>query len=284
MTVFTGSTLKKDKSMKKTNTFLDKILANKILEVESLKKFRPLTSLQNALLERKTEIRDFARAVSQPGRVSLIAEIKKASPSSGLIRKDFNHMLIAKEYEKSGLVDAISVLTDRKYFQGDIKFIRDIKAVTSVPVLRKDFIFDECQVYESYLAEADAILLIAAMLETKLLKSLINLAHKLGMNCLVEAHTKEEIEMSVNAGVKIIGINCRDLKTFKVKADLFKKLVKYIPQNIIKVAESGLTNNKDIRAVYEAHANAVLVGSSIMSSKNIQEKLKELLRLENIEI
>lgn len=264
--------------MKKTNTFLDKILANKILEVENLKKLRPLKSLKNSLLEKETKIRDFSKAISKRNSLSLIAEIKKASPSAGLIRPNFDHVLIAKEYEESGLVDAISVLTEKKYFQGDISFIKDIKAVTSIPIFRKDFIFDEYQIYESYLAEADAILLIVAVLSPSQLSNLLNLTHELGMTALAEVHSEKEIEIALKAGARIIGINSRDLKTFKVNKSLFKKLVKYLPHDIIKVAESGLEDKRDLENVYSAGANAVLIGTSIMKAKDIRIKLRELVR------
>lgn len=262
--------------MKKTNTFLDKIFANKILEVENLKKLRPLKSLKSALSERKTKIRNFSKAIGKRNRISLIAEVKKASPSAGLIMPNFDHVLIAKEYERSGLVDAISVLTEKKYFQGDIKFIRDVKKITSVPILRKDFIFDEYQIYESYFAEADALLLIVAVLDLSELKNLLSLTHKLGMDALVEAHSEREIEIALRAGSKIIGVNARDLTTFKVDNSLFGRLSKYIPKGIIKVAESGLDQRKDLERVYRAGANAVLIGTAIMEAQDIKIKLKEL--------
>ena len=266
----------RDKFMKITNTFLDKIVANKIKEVEALKKLRPLMSLKNALSERKTEIRNFSRAIIKKNKLHLIAEIKKASPSAGLIRPNFDHILTAKVYEKSGLVNAISVLTEKKYFQGNIKFIRDVKKVTSVPILRKDFIFDEYQIYESYLAEADAILLIVAVLEQSKLNNLLSLTHKLGMDALVEVHSEKEIEIALQAKAEIIGINARDLKTFKVDNSLFETLSKYIPREIINVAESGLEQRRDLENAYRAGANAVLIGTAIMKAENIQSKIKEL--------
>lgn len=264
--------------MKKTHTFLDKILVNKILEVENLKKLRPLKSLKNSLLERETKIRDFSKAISKKNRLSLIAEVKKASPSAGLIRPNFDHVLIAKEYEESGLVDAISVLTEKKYFQGDIAFIKDIKAITSLPVFRKDFIFDEYQIYESYLAEADALLLIVAALEPLKLENLISLTHRLGMNVLVETHSEKEIRIALKAGARIIGINARDLKTFTLDKKLFKRLVKHVPSNKVKVAESGLEDKSDVKRIYEEGANAALIGTSILEAKDIKIKLRELAR------
>lgn len=262
--------------MKKTNTFLDKIIANKARELKVLKQSRSLKSLQNSLSERKTKLRNFSKAISNKNRLSLIAEIKKASPSAGLIRSNFDHKFIAKEYEKSGLVDAISVLTEKKYFQGDIKFIKDIKKVASVPILRKDFIFDEYQVYESYLGEADALLLIVSILTKNKLRNFINLTHKLSMQCLVEVHDEKEVNIAIDAGAKIIGVNARDLKTFKINKDLFKELANLIPASIIKISESGLEDKKDLQLAHQHGASAVLVGASIIKANDIGLKLKEL--------
>ena len=265
--------------MKKTNTILDKVLSNKALEVSILKQVKPLSLLKRSLSRRKTNVRDFFNALGKPGKLNIMAEIKKASPSAGLIKPDFDHIKIAKEYQDSGLIDAISVLTEKRYFQGDIKFIRDIKKVTSIPILRKDFIFDEYQIYESYLAEADALLLIVAALEVSELKHLISLTHKLGMNVLVETHSEKEIEIALKAGARIIGINARDLNTFKVDNSLFERLSKYIPREIINVAESGLENKNDVKRVYDAGANAVLIGTAIMKSKNMKAKIENLVSL-----
>lgn len=265
--------------MKKTNTILDKILSNKALGVAVSKQVKPLSFLKQSLSRRKTNVRNFFNALGKPGKLNIMAEIKKASPSAGLIKPDFNHIKIAKEYQNSGLVDAISVLTEKKYFQGDISFIKDIKAVTSIPVFRKDFIFDEYQIYESYLAEADALLLIVAALELSELKYLISLTHKLGMNALVETHSEREIEIALRAGAKIIGINARDLRTFTLDKSLFKRLAKYVPSNKVKVAESGLENKNDVKQVRNVGANAVLIGTSIMKSKDIKAKIRDLLSL-----
>lgn len=262
--------------MKQTNTILDKILRDKALEVESAIKNQPL-SYSTVISARQTEVRDFRQALSQPGKLNIIAEIKKASPSAGLIRPDFNHLSIAADYETSGLVDAISVITESKYFQGKLGFIKEIKAITTMPLFRKDFIFDEYQIYESYLAEADALLLIAAALESKQLKHLLGVVHSLGLNALVETHSREEIEQALEAGAKIIGINARDLKTFEMHKNLFLQLVGFLPKNSIKVAESGLENEYDVKKVYDAGANAVLIGTSIMKAQNIKEKIYELL-------
>lgn len=262
--------------MRQTNTILDKILRDKAVEVEVAIKRQPL-SVSAVVSARQTEVRDFLQALKKPGRLRVMAEIKKASPSAGLIRPNFDHLAIASDYQASGLVDAISILTESKYFQGQLGFIKEIKAITNIPLFRKDFIFDEYQIYESYLAEADALLLIAAALEPQQLKNLLKITHSLGMNALVETHSREEIEQALEAGAKIIGINARDLKTFEIHKDLFFQLVEFLPKNSVKVAESGLGNKEDIKKVFDAGANAVLIGTSIMKSENIQKKIKELL-------
>ena len=260
--------------MKKTATILDKIIENKKLELIAAKKEISLEYLKNSI--KKRIIRDFGGAIGKQDKLNLIAEIKKSSPSAGLVRKNFNHLSIAKDYQQSGLVDAISVLTEKKFFKGDISFIEDVKSVTSIPILQKDFIFDEFQIYEAYLAGADALLLIAAVLEQSELNNLLGLTDKLGMDALVEVHSEKEIETVLKAGAKIIGINARDLKTFRVDNSLFRRLSKYIPREVIKVAESGLEQRKDLEKAHKAGANAVLVGTSILEAKNIKLKLGEL--------
>jgi|SRR5579872_3647663 len=260
--------------MKNTHTILDKILMNKVLEIQKKKQKVSLVKLKT--LSRKTEIRNFRQAISKQGRLSVIAEIKKASPSKGILRKNFNHMQIAREYEISGLVNAISVLTDEKYFKGKLSFIEDIKEITSMPILRKDFIVDMYQIYESYIAGADAILLIVGIVGPKKLKVLINVTHSLGMACLVEVRSKKEIITALEAGANMIGINARDLKTFKLDKTLFGKLAKLVPQAIITVAESGVENTEDFQNLAHLKPNAVLIGTSLMTVDNIIRKLKQL--------
>lgn len=262
--------------MKQTSTILDQIIETKKQEIAEASKLKSLDDLKNSLSQRKTEIRDFHQALKSKDRVSLVAEIKKASPSEGIIRPDFDHIEIAKIYQDSGIVNAISVLTDEQYFQGKLSYLTEIKDVTKIPILRKDFIFSEYQIYESYLAEADAILFIVAVLELQELKNLLSIADLLGLHCLVEAHTKEELEIAIQSGARIIGINSRDLKTFKLNLDLFSELISQIPINVVRVAESGLKTSEDLKRVQQLGYNAVLVGTSIMKSSNITESLKEL--------
>ncbi len=251
-------------------------MRGKALEVEAAIKRQPL-SRSAVVSARQTEVRNFPGALGKPGRLGVMAEIKKASPSAGLIRPDFDHRSIASDYEASGLVDAISILTESKYFQGDLAFIKEIKAITTIPLFRKDFIFDEYQIYESYLAEADALLLIAAALESEQLKHLLEVTRSLGLSALVETHSREEIDQALDAGANIIGINARDLKTFELHKNLFSELVGFLPKNTVKVAESGLENEHDVKKVYDAGADAVLIGTSIMKAQNIKEKIRQLL-------
>ncbi len=263
--------------MKKTNTILDQIVKDKTKEVAISQKKQSLEKLISQLSNRKTPVRSFYQSLSNTNRLNLIAEIKKASPSEKIIRTKFDPVKIAKEYQDSQLVAAISVLTEKKYFQGDLKFIREVKKVTTVPILRKDFIFDKYQIYESFLAEADAVLLIVSLLDKKELTELLNLANSLKMDCLVEVHSVKELKLALSVGVSIIGINARDLKNFKLNNDLFEKLAPLIPNKTIKVAESGLSNKADLDKVYNAGGNAALIGTSILKSNNITEKLKELI-------
>jgi indole-3-glycerol phosphate synthase len=257
-------------------TILDEINNHKKTEVRQLRHIQPLPALKRSLSDRQTEVRDFSAAIRQPERLSIIAEIKKASPSQGVLRKNFDPVAIARLYDSSSLVDAISVLTDRKYFHGDIAYIRQVKSVTSVPVLRKDFIIDEYQIYESFLAEADAILLIVASLSDRKLKRYLSIAHDLGLSCVVEVHTEEEVGRAIGTGARIIGINARNLKTFSEDPLLFQRLRVSIPETITCVAESGLKTRKDLEEVFHHGANAVLVGTALMKSDNIQDALIQL--------
>ena len=262
--------------MKQTNTILDEIVENKKKEVDVLKNNLSLEEIKKKLSERKSTVRNFSQAISDKGRISLIAEIKKASPSHGVLTDNFDPKAIARKYEESQVVDAISVLTDKKYFQGDISSIEDVKEVTTLPVLRKDFIIDEYQIYESFFAGADAILLIVGCLEQNELGAFYNTATGLGMECVVEVHTEEELKMALHIRPQIIGVNARDLRTFSIDKTLANSILSDIPKEILKVAESGIEMYQDILDAYHAGAQAVLVGSAIMKAENIEEKLHEL--------
>lgn len=263
-------------NMKQTNTILDKILATKAQEVTYLKKKISLKDMKINMPQRLVEIRDFKGALQKNNTISIIAEIKKMSPSMGILRNDFNPITIASEYDHSGLVDAISVLTDKQFFQGDISFIKQIKEVTMLPVLRKDFIIDEYQIYESYHAEADALLFIAAALEKDQLQLFLNTTKELGLAYIVEVHNFDELQIALELEAEVIGVNARDLKTFTIDKKLFHELLSQIPDTIIKIAESGIETHDDLQNVQKAGAQAVLIGSSLMESANIEEKIREL--------
>lgn len=208
----------------------------------------------------------------------IIAEVKKASPSKGVIREDFDPLLIAQEYEKGG-ASAISVLTEPHYFKGNIEYLTGIRRYVSTPLLRKDFIIDEYQVLEAVVYGADFILLIAKALSKKELKSLLEYTWRLGMEALVEIHDKEDLTKAIFAGANIIGVNHRNLDTFEMDMDLTEKLMPLIPNGKIIVAESGLNDKKTIEHLSNVGADAFLIGEHFMRKENISESLKELTKV-----
>ena len=222
----------------------------------------------------RQDYRDFASALRRQKNIALIAEVKKASPSAGVIRADFDPVCIAGEYEAAGAT-ALSVLTDEKFFQGRLDYLRQIREVVQLPLLRKDFIIDELQIYEA--VNADAVLLIAAILDDAQLRDYRQLAGQLKLAALVEVHDEKELERALNAGAEIIGINNRNLKTFQVDLMTTEKLTAQIPAGNIIVAESGIHTPADVARVRAAGVNAILVGESLMRSGNITGKVKELL-------
>ncbi|MBI5238535.1 MAG: indole-3-glycerol phosphate synthase TrpC [Deltaproteobacteria bacterium] len=222
-------------------------------------------------------IRDFKKAVSAPSDdVRIIAEVKKASPSRGVIRDVFNPLGLAKEYEANGAA-AVSVLTEEAYFQGSLEHLKLIKENTGLPVLRKDFIIDEYQIYEARSAGADAILLIAAILDEKVLKNFIWLTEALGMAALIEVHDEEEIEKALEAGVGLIGVNNRDLKTFKVDINTTIRLLPLVPKDKILVSESGIRERADILMLKKAGVSAFLIGEALIKEKDAGKKLRGLI-------
>ena len=217
---------------------------------------------------------DFYAALTKPG-VSLIAECKKASPSKGLMVPNYDQVAIAKQYEKAG-ASCISVLTDGRHFQGSLAHLRDVREAVNLPIIRKDFIFDPYQVYEARAAGADCILLIAAVLADSSVASLMALAHKMGMNVLVEVHTDEELDrmLALDPQPKIIGVNNRNLQTFEVDFANTARLREKIPAHIAVVGESGLKTNDDVGQMKEIGVDAILVGETLVKSKNIVDKAR----------
>lgn len=213
-------------------------------------------------------------ALSGPG-MHFICECKKASPSKGLIAPEFPYRTIAREYEEAG-ADAISCLTEPKWFLGRDEYLREIAGEVSVPVLRKDFTVDPYMIWQAKVLGASAILLIAAILDQTELSEYMEIAGGLGLSVLAEAHDEREIERVLDAGASIIGVNNRDLKTFHVDTDRSARLRGLVPENVIFVAESGIRNAEDVAALSEIGVNAVLVGETLMRSNDKKAMLKEL--------
>ncbi|MDR1804378.1 MAG: indole-3-glycerol phosphate synthase TrpC [Treponema sp.] len=216
----------------------------------------------------------FEQALSAPG-LSFICEVKKASPSKGVIAEDFPYLQIAGEYEAAGAA-AISVLTEPDYFLGSDEYLREIAARAKIPVLRKDFVVDEYQIYEARVLGAQAVLLICALLDTAALTRYIATAGELGLSALVEIHDEAEAEAAPTAGARIIGINNRNLKTFGVDMGLSARLRKLIPAGIITVAESGVKSPDDVRALKDTGIDAVLIGESVMRAPDKKRFLADL--------
>ncbi len=251
-------------------TYLTRILEEKKREVEELKKERP----SQRYFGEQTSLaatRDFAGALrrSDGGRVRLIAEIKKASPSRGLIVEDFDPLVMAKSYGDLGAA-AFSVLTDRKFFQGSNDYLQAVSRSFSLPILRKDFIVDESQIFESRLIGADAILLIVAALDPLQLEDYLQVAASLALDVLVEVHDRQELDRAVEKGARIIGVNNRDLKDFTLKLETSVRLRPFIPSGVVAVAESGMKSAADIALIEQASFDAVLIGEGLHISPELR--------------
>ncbi len=221
-------------------------------------------------------LRDFEAALTPaPGEVRLIAEVKKASPSRGVLAEVWDPVSLASTYARHGAA-AISVLTDEKYFQGSLELLAAIRAAVSVPLLRKDFMLDEYQLWESRAVGADAILLIVAILDGPHLSDLLAGAKGIGLAALVEAHTPAEVETALSVGARIIGLNNRDLRTFQTRIETTLSLLPLIPSGPIVVSESGFAHAADVRRVVAAGAHAVLVGEGLVTAPDVGAKVREL--------
>ena len=250
---------------------LKEILAEKRKEVDRLKK-RPVSPLRG---DDVPPARDFRGAISVLDEIGLIAEIKFASPSAGIIRKKIDPLTIGRIYEEAGAA-AISLLTDKKFFQGDLDHLPPLKRAISLPILRKDFIIDEIQVKESSLWGADAILLIARILSGQQLKKLLHTCQELGLAALTEVHDKDDLQKAIECGAEIIGINNRDLDTFNVDIRTTIELAAKVPDRYILVSESGISKGGDIQLLKGRGIQAILVGSALMRSDDIAGKTREL--------
>ena len=258
-------------------TILDEIYKHKLSEVAENKKRIPVEALKEQIKKRQNP-RSFGAALKSNTNIRIIAEIKKASPSLGIIREDFNPVEIARIYETGGAA-AISVLTDEEFFQGSLFYLTEVKKSVNLPILRKDFIVDTYQIYEARSAGADAILLIAALLSKEIIQSYLDLAGELGMDCLVEIHSETELKKVLQTNAHIIGINNRDLETFKTDLETTLRLRPMIPAEKIVVSESGIKSRVDVEKLMKESVDAILVGETLMKSDDISTKLHELLGL-----
>jgi indole-3-glycerol phosphate synthase len=256
-------------------TILDKIVIRKRQEIEEARQRLPVHDLE-ARLKAAPALRDFRAALEQTGEIQIIAEVKKASPSAGVLRTDFDPVAIARTYEKHGAA-CISVLTDAPFFQGSLAHLSAIRSAVQIPILRKDFILDRYQLLEARLAGADAVLLIAEILDDKQLHSLLKEAGELGLQALVELYDADNLSRVLDSGARLIGINNRNLHTFVTRLDHTLELAGRIPADCCLVSESGIRNRQDILRLAKAGVQAVLIGESLMRSPDIGAKLDELL-------
>ena len=255
---------------------LDDIVYKRKLQLEKEKLKISLEQMKELAENNKREAGRFFNALSGD-EMSFICEVKKASPSKGVISRNFKPLENAISYEKAGAA-AISCLTEEHYFMGSIKYLEEIAQNTSIPVLRKDFIFDVYQIYEAAARGAGAVLLIAAILNAEQLEKFIETAKCVGLDCLVEVHNEEELENVLNTNAEIIGINNRDLRTFEVSLDTTERLAKFVPREKILVSESGIKTAEDVKKLYDCGARAVLIGETMMRSGNIYDTLNSLRR------
>jgi indole-3-glycerol phosphate synthase len=254
---------------------LDQILKHKKKKLERLKKKVPLAKRIEQAFTYKGVRRSLKKSLAQGQKTHLICELKKASPSEGLLRKNFRVRELARQFEAAG-ASALSVLTEERYFLGNSRFLKQIRAVTHIPILRKDFIFDPYQVYETLLLGADAFLIIVHQVSDDQLKDLLKIAKRLKLEALVEVHTKKELDRAIKAGSEVIGVNNRNLKTLKIDLTVAEKLIPYIPKGVVVVVESGIETRKDIERYQRLGVSSFLIGTSFMKSKNLRQKMLEL--------
>ncbi|NPV70778.1 MAG: indole-3-glycerol phosphate synthase TrpC [Firmicutes bacterium] len=257
---------------------IDEIVARKRERLDQAKRRAPLEELMTkveALPGTGRREPAFRKALLSAFRPALIAEVKRASPSRGLIREDFDPAAIACAYREGGAA-AISVLTEEDFFRGSPSHLMEVKGCAGLPVLRKDFILEEYQLYESRLMGADAILLIASVLNERDLRRFAEVGSEIGLECLVEVHTGEELEVALAAGSNLVGINNRDLRSFETDLKTTEILIRHIPPGTVVVSESGINSRADVVRLADAGVHAVLVGESLMRSRDIRAKVMEL--------
>lgn len=243
---------------------LDDIVEYKKGELKNTRELIPLAELQHKLKVMQSPL-DFYSIAIADSSPKIISEIKKASPSKGIICENFDPIKIAISYEVNG-ASAISILTDEKFFQGSLDYLSQIRTVVNIPLLRKDFTIDPYQIYEARAHGADIVLLIAAILEKDRIKEYLEIVDSLNMNAIVEIHNHEELDKVIDTGCKIIGINNRNLKTFEVDLSTTVELIKYVPEDILVISESGISDLDDIRMLRKLGVNTFLIGESFMKS------------------
>lgn len=255
---------------------LERIAADKRIQVAQEKKRVSLEEMKEQALATTGKLPSFAfeEALKQK-EISFICEVKKASPSKGVIAEDFPYVQIAKEYQEAGAA-CLSVLTEPKYFLGSDQYLQDIRKVINIPILRKDFTVDVYQIYQAKVLGADAILLICALLDEIFIKECIEICDELGLTALVETHDEEEVDMAIRAGARVIGVNNRNLKDFSVDIENSTKLRGLAPKETIFVAESGIRTREDVAAFEAVQVDGVLIGETLMRAQDKKEKLKEL--------
>lgn len=257
---------------------LDDLASATRVRVEKRKKEIPFEEVKAKALDKAKKEKEFEfpfeKAIARPD-ISFICEVKKASPSKGVIAENFPYVDIAKEYEAAG-ADCISVLTEPDYFKGEDKFLKEINEVVATPTIRKDFIIDEYMIYEAKLLGASCVLLIAALLDTETIRRYKAICDELGLSALVEAHDEAEVKSAIAAGARMIGVNNRDLKTFTVDINNSIRLRGLVPSDILFVAESGIKTADDIAALRKAGVNGVLIGETFMRSADKKAMLAEL--------
>lgn len=255
-------------------TILDKLAAHAKERCENSKRQISLSEIKSRALALPKGDFAFEKALSTDD-IAFICECKKASPSKGLIAEDFPYLQIAQEYEAAG-ADAVSVLTEPKWFLGDDRYLRKIADAVSIPCLRKDFTVDEYMIYEAKLLGASAVLLICSILCQNQIKEYLSICDSLGLSALVEAHDEAEVETALQAGARIIGVNNRNLRDFSVDTNNSRRLRELIPQDVLFVSESGVQTAEDMRILREIGADAVLIGETLMKAADKRQKLNEL--------
>ena len=256
-------------------TILDEILEHKRREIAQAKAKLPVEELQRRALRSSTR-RGFRTALeSSPNKPALIAELKRKSPSRGMLRERFDPVSLAQQLQDAG-ASALSVLTDERFFGGSLEILRDVQAFVEIPVLRKDFILEPYQIYEAACAQADAVLLIVQALSEAQLGGLLRVATQVGLDALVEVHTEEERDRALECGARLIGINTRDLRTFTTHQDVVQRLVSRIPTGVVVVAESGIRHPKDLIRLKSLGVHAVLIGEALMTAPDAAAKAREL--------